>query len=133
MYASWPVDPIHIEPNGVFVAPTVTDPGNGVHGDATTVVQTDIANTSAASAHLIVASELLDAEGRVIATASSAHEVSVSGSQKVRHEIALPGASLWSPQNPYLYRLRSTVAAGDKTSTRWSRASACATTPARPN
>lgn len=108
------VDPIHIAPEGVFIAPAVADPGDGVRADATAVAQTDIANTSAMTAHLTVASEILDASGRVVATASSIHELGVGSSQKVTQEIALPGATLWSPQNPYLYRLRSTVTAGEK-------------------
>ena len=109
------VEPVHIAPDGVFVAPRLADPGDGVRADATTVVQTDITNTSAASAHIKVGSEILDAEGRVIAAASSVHELGIGSSQKVTHEIAMPRSTLWSPQNPYLYRLRSTVTASDKT------------------
>ncbi|HTO05308.1 MAG TPA: beta-galactosidase GalA [Opitutus sp.] len=108
------VDPIHIEPNGVFIAPAVADPGDGVHADATAVVQTDIANTSAASASVTVANEILDADGRVVARASSIHELGLGGHQKVTQEIALSRSTLWSPQNPYLYRLRSTVTAHEK-------------------
>lgn len=108
------LDPIHIVPNGVFIVPAVADPGDGVRADATAVAQTDLANTSAAPARVTVASEILDADGRVVATASSTHELGVGGSQKVTQEIALPGSTLWSPQNPYLYRLRSTVTEGEK-------------------
>ncbi len=108
------IDPIHIAPDGVFIAPAVADPRDGVRADATAVALTDVANFSVASAHVTVASEILDADGGVVATSSSVHELGVGGSQKIRHEIALPGATLWSPQNPYLYRLRSTVTAGGK-------------------
>ena len=85
------VDPIHISPDGVFIAPVVANPGDGVRADATAVALTDISNTSAASAHVTVASEILDAAGRVIATASSDHELGIGSSQKVTQEIALPG------------------------------------------
>ena len=108
------VDPIHIAPDGVFIAPAVANPGDGVRADATAVAQTEISNTSAASARVTIGSEILDAEGHVVATASSIHELGVGASQKIRHEIALPGATLWSLQNPYLYRLRSTVTTGEK-------------------
>ncbi len=108
------VDPIQIAPDGVFIALSVANPGDGIRADATAVAQTDIANTSAASVRVAVASEILDADGRVIATASSFHELGIGCSQKVTQAIGLPGATLWSPQNPYLYRLRSTVTAGGR-------------------
>ncbi|MBK8474967.1 MAG: DUF4982 domain-containing protein [Opitutaceae bacterium] len=108
------VDPIHIAPDGVFIAPSVANPGDGVRADATVVVLTGIANTSAGSARVTVATEILDADGRVVATTSSVHELGIGGSQKVTQAIALPGATLWSPQTPYLYRLRSTVTAGER-------------------
>ena len=108
------VEPVYIAPDGIFVAPRLADPGDGVHADATAVVQTDISNTSAASAHIKVGSEILDAEGRVVATASSLHELGASSNQRVTHEIAMPRSTLWSPQNPYLYRLRNTITAGER-------------------
>jgi beta-galactosidase len=108
------VDPIHIAPDGVFIAPAVANPGDGARADATAVALTDISNTSAARARVTVASEILDADGRVVATASSVHELGIGSSQKITQEIALPGATLWSPQNPYLYRLRSTVTASER-------------------
>lgn len=108
------VDPIHIAPDGVFIAPAVANPGDGVRADAIAVTLTDISNTSAARAHVTVSSEILDAAGRVIATATSDHELGIGSSRKVTQEIALPSATLWSPQNPYLYRLRSTVTAGER-------------------
>ncbi len=108
------VDPIHISPDGVFVAPRLADPGDGSRADATAIVQTEIANTGPASRRIEVGSEILDAEGRVVATAASVHELGAGGRQRVAHEIAMPHATLWSPRSPYLYRLRSTVTAGGK-------------------
>lgn len=108
------VDPIHIAPDGVFVAPRLADPGDGSRADATAVVQTEITNTTTASRQVKVGSEVVDAEGRVVATAASVHELGAGSRQRVTHEIAMPQAALWSPLNPYLYRLRSTVTAGDK-------------------
>lgn len=108
------VDPVHISPDGVFVAPRLADPGDGSRADATAVVQTEIANTSTASGRIEVGSEILDADGRVVATATSVHDLGAGGRQRVTHEIAMPRASLWSPERPYLYRLRSTVSLGGK-------------------
>ncbi len=108
------VDPIHIAPDGVFVAPRLADPGNSVRADATAVVQIDIANTGGATARTTVESEILDAEGRIVATAASVHVLRAGGRQRVTHEIAMPRAALWSPRSPYLYCHRSTVTAGEK-------------------
>jgi len=108
------VDPVHIAPDGVFVAPTVNDPGNGEKADAVVLANTDLANTSPASVRATVSSEVLDADSRVVATVSSVHEVATSASLKVTQSIPLPQAALWSPESPHLYRLRSTVRIADR-------------------
>jgi beta-galactosidase len=43
------VDPVHIAPEGVFVAPAVPDPGDGVQADATVTVATDVTNAGSAA------------------------------------------------------------------------------------
>jgi beta-galactosidase len=42
------VDPVHIAPDGVFVAPSVSDPGDGSSVDAVVAVNTDVTNTGSA-------------------------------------------------------------------------------------
>jgi beta-galactosidase len=108
------VDPVHIAPDGVFVAPTVSDPGDGERADAVVVANTEVTNTSSASVSATVASEILDANDQVVATASSVYEVGISTSVKVTQSIPLGQAALWSPQSPHLYRLRSTVRIADR-------------------
>ncbi|HEY8994552.1 MAG TPA: beta-galactosidase GalA [Lacunisphaera sp.] len=108
------VDPVHIAPDGVFVAPNVDDPGNGANADAVVAVNTDLTNTSSAPVSAIVSSEVLDATGHVIASASSIRELGVSTGLTVTERIPLARAQLWSVENPYLYRLRSTVSVAGK-------------------
>lgn len=108
------VDPVHIAPDGIFVVPTVSDPGDGEHADAVVTAYTEVTNTGSASASATVSSEILDADGQVLGTASSTYEIGISSAQQVTHEIPLPQAALWSPDSPHLYRLRSTVAVDDK-------------------
>ncbi|HLP08410.1 MAG TPA: beta-galactosidase GalA [Opitutaceae bacterium] len=103
------VDPVHIAPDGVFVMPSVENPGDGESAAALVAVNTDVTNASSASVSATVLNEVLDAEGRVAASASSIYEVGVSHSFKVQQRLPLDGAKLWSPEHPYLYRLRSTV------------------------
>ena len=103
------VDPVHIAPDGVFVMPEVENPGDGENADALVTVDTDVSNTSSRSVNAKVLSEVLDADGRVVASAVSHYEVGVSQSFKVRQRLPLASAKLWSPDHPYLYRLRSSV------------------------
>lgn len=103
------VDPVHIAPDGVFVMPSVENPGNGENANALVAVNTDVTNTSSRSVNAKVLSEVLDGEGHVVASTSSNYEVGVSQSFKVQQRIPLAAAKLWSIEHPHLYRLRSTV------------------------
>jgi len=103
------VDPVHVAPDGVFVAPAVADPGNGTEADATIRVSTRVANTGTTAAKATVLSEVLDASGRILARDSSVLPIAAGRDQELARSIALPKAQLWSPENPYLYTLRSTV------------------------
>ncbi len=103
------VDPLHLAPDGVFVVPSVADPGDGLVADATVVAHTEVTNTRSASASTTVTSEILDATGRSLGSSSSTYEIGVSGSQRITQQLPLPRATLWSPRHPQLYRLRTTV------------------------
>jgi beta-galactosidase len=107
-------DPVHIAPDGVFVAPSVEDPGQGDQADAVVAVQTEVTNTGSASVSAQVESEVLDDAGRVVATASSIYELGISSSVQVAQRLPLAAARLWSVERPYLYRLRSTVRLDDR-------------------
>jgi beta-galactosidase len=103
------LDPVHIAPDGVFVEPVVTDPGDGIQADAVVTVNTDVTNSSAAAVTATVLSEILDAKGRLLTAESTAKTLSAGVSAKVTQQILLTRASLWSLENPCLYQLRSTI------------------------
>ncbi|MFO1477914.1 MAG: glycoside hydrolase family 2 TIM barrel-domain containing protein, partial [Verrucomicrobiota bacterium] len=108
------VDPVHIAPDGVFVTSAVADPGDGVRADAIVSAGIEVTNSGSATVSGIVLSEILNAEGRVVASASSSQELSPHGHATVPHRIPLAQADLWSVERPRLYQLRSTVRVGGK-------------------
>lgn len=103
------LDPVHIAPDGVFVVPAVTDPGNGLNADSAVTVHTDVTNRSGDDVTAAVLSEILDAQGRVLAAESADQTLAAGARAKVTQRILLTGAALWSLENPTLYRLRSTI------------------------
>jgi beta-galactosidase len=103
------VDPVHIAPDGVFVMPGVENVGDGESADALVAVNTDVTNASSRSVSATVLNEVIDADGRIVASTSSIYEVGVSHGFKIQQRLPLDAAKLWSPERPYLYRLRSSV------------------------
>lgn len=103
------LDPVHIAPWGVFVAPTVADPGDGMQADATVVVITEVSNQSDATVEATMQSEILDVDGKLVAAQQTVQSLAAGADAKLSQSIPLTNASLWSLENPYLYRLRSTI------------------------
>jgi beta-galactosidase len=109
------VDPVHIAPQGVFVAPMVADPGNGIRADATVAVHTDVINQNNLPVTATVLSEILDPAGKVIYSATAGQLFAAGADANVAQSFPLPAANLWSPDNPYLYQLRSTISVAGTT------------------
>ncbi len=103
------VAPVHVSPNGVYVTASVANPGNGVQADARIQITTTVANDSADAARATVLSEVVDAEGKVVATERTTHRLAVNTSFNFRQSCRLAEAHLWSCDHPYLYRLRTSV------------------------
>jgi beta-galactosidase len=108
------VDPVHVAPQGIFVAATVADPGDGIRADATVAVHTDLTNETSALVAPTVMSEILDADGKVILSASATQSLAAGADADVAETLSLPSAHLRSPEMPYLYKLRSTISAAGK-------------------
>ena len=109
------VAPIHVSPCGVQVVAKVDDVRDGVKADAGLQITTTLANDGTGSERATVLSEVLDAEGNVVASARMPHRLGAGGSLDFAQELTLPNANLWSCERPYLYRLRTSVLVGGKT------------------
>lgn len=96
-------DPVHVAWYGTFVTtPKVSD------DRATVRVQTEVRNQRAAPARVALVSEVLDAAGKRISRHRS--EQTVPARAKFDYDQTLPEIAsprLWSPDQPYLYKLVS--------------------------
>ncbi|HEV2436765.1 MAG TPA: beta-galactosidase GalA [Verrucomicrobiae bacterium] len=106
------VAPAHVTPWGVHVVAQVNDPGDGIRADAQLEITTTIANDAAATDRAAVLSEVINADGAVVAKERTAHHLAAMGSFEFRQSLALSRANLWSCEHPYLYRVRTRVLVG---------------------
>jgi len=108
------VAPTHVSPQGVHVVSNVSDPRDGVQADARLQITTTVANDAAASDRAVLLSEVINADGVVVAHARVAHHIDAGASYNFQQAMALPRANLWSCEHPYLYHLRTSVLLGGK-------------------
>jgi beta-galactosidase len=108
------VAPTHVRPWGIYVNPTVKDPGNGAQADAQLSIDTSVANDAGIEDRATVLSEAIDADGAVVASIRTIRPVTAKGSIDVQQSLALPKANLWFCEHPYLYQLRTSVLVGGK-------------------
>lgn len=108
-------DPVHVAPDGVFVVSAFADPRDGIRADATITANIELTNASPSAVATVVLNEVLNADGKIVATAKTQQEVSANNSGKIAQQISLPKANLWSAERPYLYKLRTTVTIAGKT------------------
>ncbi len=95
---------IHVAQWGTFV----TTPQ--VSAKVSTVqVKTRIVNEGKASARCTLATSVLDRDGRVVETTESSQDVAANGAYEFLQQMKVEQPSLWSVENPYLYKVRSTV------------------------
>jgi hypothetical protein len=109
-------DPLHVTDavfagkaagGGVFVTyPAVSATA------ATVAVQTDVINESTAAKTAGVQSQILDANGNVVGSATSSAMIAAGADSAVSQMISLTNPHLWHPNTPYLYTLRTTVLDG---------------------
>lgn len=109
------VAPVHVSPCGVRVVTKVDHPRGGVKADAELQITTTLANDTAASDRATVLSEILNADGAVVATGRMTHRVAAGCSFDFDQALAMSEADLWSCDRPYLYHLRTSVLVDGKT------------------
>jgi beta-galactosidase len=88
-----------------------------VSKDAATVrIQTHIRNADASARAFTLKSTLLDASGKAVGSLETTPEpLAAGGDQVVVQQIRIAKPKLWSPDSPYLYRVRSELVADGKT------------------
>jgi beta-galactosidase len=104
--------PVHVVPDGgVFVRTIALDGGR-----AELAVDTELRNDSAVTANVRVGHRVLDATGTCVAEADmAASRIPSESGGKVTCRVRFGGARRWSPEEPYLYRLETTVALDGRT------------------
>ncbi|HEX9785212.1 MAG TPA: hypothetical protein VGA56_21090 [Opitutaceae bacterium] len=96
--------PVRVEPFGVHVWNDRPD----TSGTATLHVRTEVKNHGTAARVVSIVSRLEDASGQTIAEARREASLAPGEVADVTHEpLAIAAPRLWSPENPYLYSLRS--------------------------
>lgn len=97
-------EPVHIAPTGLRVS---TD---GVsNGTATVNVDTEIVNDGTASQVLTVRVSLTSPSGADVEPVTGDVLVPAGGHARIREQITVPEAALWSPETPQLYRVAVTL------------------------
>jgi len=77
---------------------------------AEVAVHATVTNTTSQSKSLSLTHEVIDPAGKLVGTVTSSLAVSGHASRDVTQEIApLNNPQLWSPDNPYLYRIRTSL------------------------
>lgn len=102
-------NPVHIANWGVYVTtPEVSKTA------ASVAVRTRVENHGKEAVTPVVKEEILDKEGKVVASVETAGESIAPGATgEVASALKLGSPRLWDTQNPYLYTLRTTVSVGD--------------------
>ena len=107
------LDPLHVRRNGTWV--TTEPAGNGTALRIRTWVQNQSSN--ARDFHL--ESAILDADGRQVAKIDANGSLGPNSVKEVEQRAEVLSPHLWSPDDPYLYQLLSTVAEGGKATDRY--------------
>ena len=95
------VNPIHIEPDGVFVStPEVSSE------KATVQVESAVANDSKTPRDITVQTTLISPDGKNVAKMESALTATDGASNFARQKIIIPKPQLWNLDSPRLYRVR---------------------------
>lgn len=101
--------PVHIAHDGVFAYSTVK--GN----QATVTIETEVQNRLLKTAGATVESFLTDRAGKkLVSSPAQSVQLGVNGKTTVKAQLKLSNPTLWSLDNPYLYRVVSVVKQGGR-------------------
>jgi beta-galactosidase len=106
--------PVHVEHDGTFISTTVADP-TAAHPEAEVKAQVTVRNDGDAGAQFTIRAEIDDAAGHVVAY-SAPLDATAAAADSSDHSTTIPvrDAHLWSLEDPYLYKLITTISIRDK-------------------
>jgi beta-galactosidase len=105
------VNPVHVSQWGTFVTvPLVTKESAIVH------IKTKVRNQGGMAAACALTTAIVDREGKAVQTAEAAMEMEIGAGVEYEfaQQMTLDKPSLWNVASPYLYKVRSTVHAGQQ-------------------
>ena len=98
--------PVHVAPFGTFVHSVLSDSFD----TAFVTVETSVRNGSAAPARYTLRHTLLDADGRLVGSALVPEQsVLAKAESHTEHILTVDKPHLWSPSDPYLYKVLTEV------------------------
>jgi beta-galactosidase len=101
--------PLHVAHWGTYVrTPSVSE------AVAQVEVLTQVQNENEVPKHCALTTTLVDAEGTEVGLTTSRHPIEVGQTHAYVQRIRVAQPHLWSVDDPYLYRVRSTVQEGDQ-------------------
>ncbi|MBR7927955.1 Ig-like domain-containing protein, partial [Aerococcaceae bacterium zg-ZUI334] len=106
-------DKVHVSHNGVTI--TSPDLKEQATSDVTVNVKTNVSNNTDSDQLVSVVNELINASGETVAT-STAKTVTLAAKTKqdVMSDLMVHTPTLWSIENPYLYKVKTLISVGDE-------------------
>jgi beta-galactosidase len=104
--------PVSVAPDGIFVYSRFKD--NVPKGPAELHVQAHLLNMLPAAADASVNWEVRGPGGEVVATLDQVARISAASASNVDQKCSIPSPSLWSPEDPRLYTLVTTLTSGGR-------------------
>ncbi len=104
--------PLAVAPDGTFVYSGFKN--NVPQGLAEVSTETRLANFQYDSADAEVDYEILDPNGKSVATSRATATIAPSSTREVKQETSVSSPVLWSPETPLLYKLVTTIHSGGK-------------------
>ena len=103
------LNPVHVGQWGTSVVSKVAGGEQGADQMANLTIRTTLENAGSAEANCQVISEIIDPNGKLLPAVRATKSIAANGSTDVVQETSIPQPSLWSPDSPRLYKVRTTI------------------------
>ena len=102
-------DKLHVAYWGTFVATPQVDANS-----ALVRIKTRVQNEGQGAVRCALAASIVDRDGKVVQTAEASQSIAAGGEHEFVQQVKVDKPNLWSPESPYLYKVRSTVRDQDR-------------------